>query len=361
MTMRRGRSLMSVGKRAAPLDSARVRHADFIAEYDVPVADPAAPRPVLRWSRRGEGRVRSALGDARVGVRGPRLAYIDSHFPWSRSGFRYADALALHEARPDTLFFSMYEMRDPFPAPVLPLADFPRLAPRLGVTDVYGVFLDFMAGVLGLRRADPDHEPGPIEGIDLSGVLAREGIRAHAGLYPGGGFVATPAGFEHARRLVAAADQVFSWAPVVLERLPGVTPIEPAIIDTSFYGLAERDFAARPLQLLFAADAKPRKGLGVALAALRDLSGEPVHLHVVGPHDPAQWDGPPGVVSLHGWLDRDALRDLHRRCHAVVSPVMAERPDDPTGDGGITDGFPTAAAGEAMSSGCLLISANPDG
>src|SRR5215207_6849910 len=220
MTMRRGRSLMSVGKRVAPLDSARVRHADFIAQYDVPVADPAAPRPVMRWSRRGEGRVRSA----------------------------YADALALHEARPDTLFFSMYEMRDPFPAPVLPLADFPRLAPGLGVTDVYGVFLGFMAGVLGLRN-DRDGEPEPIQGLDLSRVLHRHGIRAHAGLYPGGGFVATEAGVADARRLVAAADRVLSWSPAVLERVPGVTEIEPAILDTAFYAQGPRDFGARPLQL----------------------------------------------------------------------------------------------------------------
>ena len=80
----------------------------------------------------------------------------------------------------------MYEMRDPFPAPVLPLADFPRLAGSLGISDVYGVFLDFMAGILGLRQNRGD-EPGPIEGLDLSGVLSYEGIRAHAGLYPGGG------------------------------------------------------------------------------------------------------------------------------------------------------------------------------
>src|SRR4051812_9321083 len=359
MTMRRGRSLMSVGKRVAPLDSARVRHADFIAEYDVPVADPAAPRPVLRWSRRGEGRVRSALGDARVGVRGPRLAYIDSHFPWSRSGFRYADALALHEARPDTLFFSMYEMRDPFPAPVLPLADFPRLAPGLGVTDVYGVFLGFMAGILGLRN-DREGEPEPIQGLDLSRVLHRHGIRAHAGLYPGGGFVATEAGVADARRLVAAADRVLSWSPAVLEHVPGVTEIEPAILDTAFYAQGPRDFGARPLELLFAADAKPRKGLAVALAALRLLAGEPVHLHVVGPHDPASWDGPADRVTFHGWLQREGLRELHRRCHAFLSPVTAELPGDPSGDGGITDGFPTAAAGEAVSSGLLLLTANPD-
>ena len=336
-----------------------MRHADFIAQYDVPVVDPAAPRPTLQWARRGEGRARLIAGDLRVRTKGPRLAYIDSHFPWRRSGFRYADALALHEARPDTVFFSMYELRDPFPAPVLPLAQFPRLAPSLGITDVYGVFLGFMAGILGLRQ-DRTGEPEPIQGLDLSRVLRHEGIRAHAGLYPGGGFVATEAGFADARRLVEAADRVFSWAPAVLEHVPGVVEIEPATFDTAFYAATSHDFGARPLELLFAADARPRKGLGVALAALRELADAPVHLHVVGPHDPAGWDGPASGATFHGWLQPEELRELHRRCHVFVSPVSAEHPDDPAGDGGVTDGFPTAAAGEALSSGCLLISANPE-
>ena len=172
----------------------------------------------------------------------------------------------MHEARPDTVFFSMYELRDPFPAPVLPLAQFPRLAPSLGITDVYGVFLGFMAGILGLRQ-DRTGEPEPIQGLDLSRVLRHEGIRAHAGLYPGGGFVATEAGFADARRLVEAADRVFSWAPAVLEHVPGVVEIEPATFDTAFYSATSRDFGARPLELLFAADARPRKGLSVALAS----------------------------------------------------------------------------------------------
>ena len=306
-----------------------MRHADFVAQYDVPVVDPAAPRPTLRWARRGEGRARLIAGDLRVRLRGPRLAYIDSHFPWRRSGFRYADALALHEARPDTVFFSMYEMRDPFPAPVLPLAQFPRLAPSLGITDVYGVFLGFMAGILGLRQ-DRTGEPEPIQGLDLSRVLRHEGIRAHAGLYPGGGFVATEAGFADARRLVEAADRVFSWAPAVLEHVPGVMAIEPATFDTAFYAATSHDFGARPLELLFVADARPRKGLGVALAALHELADEPVHLHVVGPHDPARWDGPACRATFHGWLQREELRELHRRCHVFVSPVSAEHPDDPS-------------------------------
>jgi hypothetical protein len=59
-------------------------------------------------------------------------------------------------------------------------------------------------------------------------------------------------------------------------------------------------------------------------------------------------------------MQRESLRELHRRCHVFLSPVSRERVTDPTGDGVVTDGFPTAAAGEAASSGCLLISANPD-
>jgi glycosyltransferase involved in cell wall biosynthesis len=333
-------------------------HSEFVARYEVPVLVPGAPRPALQWSRRGEGRARALLGRARRARHGKRLAYIDSHFPWRRSGFRYADALALLHARPDTVFFSMYEMREPFPAPVLPLAQFPRLAPSLGVTDVYGVFLDFMAGVVGLRR-DAAGPPAAIEGLDLSGVVRGEGMRVHAGLHPGGGFTVTPAGLAEARRLVEATDQVFSWAPAVLEHVPEVKAIEPAIIDTAFYAATVRDFGARPLQLLFVADAKPRKGLDVALAAMRELAGEPLHLHVVGPHAPPA--SPDPRVTYHGWLDPHALRELHARCDAFLSPVRHERPDDPAGDGGVTDGFPTAAAAEAASSGCLLISANPDG
>ncbi len=336
-----------------------LRHGDFITQYRVPIAVPDPPRPTLEWSRRGEGRARSLVGKTRRTLRGRRLAYIDSHFPWQLSGFRYADALALLEARPDTVFFSMYEMRDPFPAPVLPLAQFPRLAPSLGITDVYGVFLDWMAGALGLRGGD-DREPGAIQGLDLSGVIRREGMRTHAGLYPGGGFVATEAGFAEARRLVAAADRVFSWTPAVLANVPGVTPIDPAVIDTAFYGKTPRDFRTRPLELLFAADAKPRKGLAVALDALAELAGEPVHLHVVGPHDPAASPVSADRTTFHGWLDRATLRDLHARCHVFLSPVTAERADDPAGDGGVTDGFPTSAAAEAASSGLLLVTANPE-
>lgn len=334
-------------------------HADFVAHYDPPLVDRDEPRPALRHSARGAGRARSLVGRVRR-LRGPRLAYLDSHFPWRRSGFRYADAAALLELRPDTVFFSLYRLRDPFPAPVLPLADFPRLAPMLGITDAYATFLNFSGGLAGLWR-ERAGAPGPIDGPDLSGCLRRERIRLHAALYPGGGFTLTEAGLADAARLVAATDQVLTWIPEVLAQVEGVTEIRPALIDTRFYEQRPHDFAQRPLRLLFAADARPRKGLDVALAATELLraDGADVRLDVVGPHDPAAHGGARPHVAFHGWLEPRRLRELHRDCHVFLSPVRAETAADH--DGGVTDGFPTAAAVEAMSSGCVLLTANPLG
>lgn len=330
---------------------------EFVREYDAPVADPEAERPELRWSPRGVGRVLDLVGAVRRRTRGRRLAYVDSHFPWARSGFRYADALALHEARPDTVFFSMYEMTDPFPAPVLPLADFPRVAPRLGITDVYGVFLDFMSGVHGIPRP-PGHPVGIADGLDLSGVIRRYGLRTHATLYPGGGLLNSEESLDRAGLLVAAATQVFSYVPAALERFPSITPIGLTTIDTDFYGRVPHDFAATPARLLFAADAKARKGLDVALAAQRLVDEtHDVHLTVAGPNE--AFAPQAGRHSdFVGWQSREQLRDLHRDTTIFLSPVREERADE--ADGGIVDGFPTSAAVEAMSSGLLLITANPE-
>lgn len=335
-----------------------MNHAQFIAAYDVPVVDPTAPALIAPTVPGPfETRRLRLVGALRRRLRGRRLAYLDSHFPWQASGFRYADALALHEARPDTAFFSAHATTDPFPTPVLPLAEFPRLAPRLGITDVYCVFLDFAAGLLGLPRHDGGQSP--IAGPDLMATLRTHSIRVHVSVPPGGGFVHTADSLARVHALSEAADQLLSWVPEILEAAPMATPIAPAVIDTSFYPARPIDLTRRPVELLFAADAKARKGLDVALATQRRIAGElGTRLHVVGPHDAAVHDDVPGV-TFHGWLSREGLRTLHRRCSIFLSPVRRERPDED--DGGVTDGFPTAAAAEAMSSGCLLVTANPVG
>jgi len=331
----------------------------FVRDYDLPVPNPpqAWPEsvclgPVAKRVERLRGRRRRRGGR--------RLAYLDSTFPWQRSGFRYHEALALHELRPETMFFSKWELLDPFPVPVHPLADFPRLALREGITDAYAVFSLFLEGLCGLR-ADAE-QPHPMEGLDISAVRREEGIRLHGTIFPGGGFTATPHGLEQARALAACLDTTFSYVPEALENLPDVVYVPQALTETRFYPqTSERWERPRPLTCLFAADPTPRKGLEVALAAFAELDPAEFHLHLVGPHQQRRDEFPAESMTFHGWLSPAELRDLHREAHVFLSPVSAEPPGPPGSYQGVTDGFPTQAAADAMCGGVLLLSANPAG
>lgn len=328
--------------------------------YRLPIRDIAQARPTIRRPRRAVSLVDSLRRKAGR-TRQPRLAVLDSTFPWRMSGFRYHEAAAILEARPDTLFFSTYEMTDAFPAPVHELADFPEIALREGITDAYGVFLWFLAGLVGLGPSRHGAEPHPMEGLDLSGVLASQGIKLHGSLLPGGGFLSTAEGFNWAAEVIERLDTTFSFMENVLDRFPSVVRVPAAFTETRFYALSSRRWReSRPLICLFAADAPPRKGLDVALATFSDI-GAGFHLHVVGPHEHRRPELSPAVASFHGWLDQVALRSLHEQAHVFVSPVSAEPPGPPGSEQGMTDGFPTQAAADAMSSGCLLVSANPLG
>jgi glycosyltransferase involved in cell wall biosynthesis len=290
-----------------------------------------------------------------------RLAVLDSMFPWRMSGFRYHEAAAILEARPDTLFFSTYETTDSFPAPVHALADFPEIALREGITDAYGVFLWFLAGLVGLGPSRDGSAPHPMEGLDISQALTDQGIRLHGSLLPGGGFLATEESFQMAADVIERLDTTFSFMDDVLSRFPSVAEVPAAFTETRFYA-ASSDRWSRSDQIvcLFAADAPPRKGFDIALETFADL-GTGFHLHAVGPHEHRRAELPSSVATFHGWLDPPQLRDLHRSVHIFLSPVSVEPPGQPGSGQGMTDGFPTQAAADAMSSGCLLVSANPLG
>jgi glycosyltransferase involved in cell wall biosynthesis len=328
--------------------------------YRMPLGDASQSRPEL--TRVSGAAVRLARVRRRVsGRRSRRLAVLDSTFPWKMSGFRYSEAVAILSALPDTLFFSTYEMTDPFPAPVYALADFPEIALREGITDAYGVFLWFLAGLVGLGPSRQGAAPHPMEGLDLSEILQSQDIRLHGALLPGGGFLFTDEGFQWAGEVIERLDTTFAFTPEVLARFPSVLPVPAAFTDTRFYASsADRWGALEPLTCLFAADAPPRKGLDVAIEAFSSLRPG-FHLHVVGPHEHRRSELAPALATFHGWLEPQRLSDLHRRVHVFVSPVSSE-PAGPPGSGrGMTDGFPTQAAADAMSSGCLLLSANPLG
>lgn len=342
-------------------DSTAGLFAGFVETYRLPARDPGQPWPQLQVPGAAARRLDGAVGALLRRRQGRRLAYVDSTFPWERSGFRYHEALALRELRPDTMFFSMWGLTDPFPAPVHPLAEFPRLALRGGVTDVYAVFSLLLEGLTGMR-AEAGEPPHVIEGLDISRFAAAAGIRIHGTIFPGGGFTATPHGLERARELASRLATTFSYVPEVLDNVAGVTYVQQALTETRFFPLTgERWKRSQPLVCLFAADAVPRKGLDVALAAFAELDPARFHLHVVGPHEQRRDEFPAELMTFHGWLAPEHLRNLHRQVHAFLSPVSAEPPGPPGSYQGVTDGFPTQAAADAMSGGALLLSANPAG
>lgn len=319
--------------------------------FDLPVRDRVQVHPAV---------VRAPVLPAlrhRIGRRSRRLAYLDSTFPWVRSGFRYHEAEAILEEAPASLFFSTFEMTDPFPVPVLPLSEFPKHALREGITDAYGVFEYFLEGLVGMHPTDRN-DPHFMEGPDMSAFLRRSGIRLHGSIYPGGGLKVTPEGLERVRQLTGRMTTAFSYVPEVLAAVPEVVEVSQAFTETRFYGYDPGRWRSRgKLVCMFAADAPPRKGLDVALEAFRTLRADRFHLHVVGPHLERRGELPEDLATFHGWLSPEQLRELHREAHVFLSPVSAE-PPGPSSDG-VTDGFPTQAAADAMSSGCLLVSANP--
>ena len=330
---------------------------DFAHAYSLPARDPRQIRPQV--GRVPPARLLRSRMHRLTHRRARRLAYLDSTFPWSRSGFRYHEAGALLELAPDTMFFSLWDMTDPFPAPVHCLADFPAIACKEGITDAYGVFQLFLAGLVGLRPSYPQ-PPHTIEGPDISKWLRRAGIRLHGSIYPGGGFTNTESGLMQSRALASRLSTTFSYVPEVLANVPGVTPVDQAFTETRFYTPSHTRWESTDkLVCLFAADSPPRKGADIALGAFAGLPADSFHLHVVGPHEHRRGELPEDLATFHGWLSPEELRDLHRRVHVFISPVSTEPAGPPGSFAGVTDGFPTQAAADAMSSGCLLVSSNP--
>jgi glycosyltransferase involved in cell wall biosynthesis len=284
------------------------------------------------------------------------LAVVDSHFPWIVSGFRYHEGEELLRHRPDTLFFSLYEMTDPFPTRVYPLAEFPTRAAAAGVTDVYMVFFNWAAGILGV--AGPDGGRGldtARKDISLLPTMTRWKMRGHITIYPGGGlFPDTPqsAVKEVARRSATVFTSVAEVMKIVPDAVPTTVPIP-----SNFYEFRSRRLARKP-RLVFVGDDRPRKGLVTLLEAM-ELVGPGYELDVVGPHERHLARLESLGARLHGWLEPEQLRQVLWECDIIVAPASGDRPEDGYGDTGIIDGFPTTAARLGMLTGCCLVGSNP--
>ncbi len=337
-----------------------MREIDRMAGYDLPLADTGAPAGggPLQWPRRGEGRARSLIGRMRTLGGRRRLAVLDSHFPWKRSGFRYQEAIEIHRTLPNAAFFSQFEMTDPFPAPVYPLSHFPVLAPTMGITDVYAVFLDLLTGLLGIEE---DGAPvSTYKQIDVSPVLDRQAIDLHAGIYPGGGFLPTEQRLSWIDQVAERASTVLTWVPEVLEHIDRAVHVRPAFVNGELFAPSETRWrmADGDFTMVFAADDRPRKGLRTLIKAFNRIDAD-IHLHIIGPHEKHLPSITNPNYTFHGWLEPQRLREIYDRAHLFVSPVWAEPPGDTSGDGGVTDGFPTATAADAVATGCALVSGNP--
>lgn len=328
------------------------------AGYPFPLADPNDPgRPPVPTTPRDDAAIRVRRTVARM-FRRRRLAVLDSHFPWQVSGFRYHEAEEVLRRLPDTLFFSLYRLTDPFPVAVHALADFPRVAPAAGVSDVQMTFLNFSTGVLGVE-ADPAFPPvpGARSDISLRSVFERWGIRAHATLYRGGGLFpdTDPEVLHEVGRRCAT---VFTSVPEVASVLPEAVPTEVPV-PGDFY-----TWRSRPdhddLRLVFVGDDRPRKGLDTLLETLTGI-GTGFSLDVVGPQERHATRLAAIGATAHGWLTPAALRDVLWQADVMVAPATRDRPEDGYGDTGMVDGFPTTAARVAMLSGCCLVGSNPAG
>jgi glycosyltransferase involved in cell wall biosynthesis len=352
MHFREGSSMSGRDKREAVEEVAE----DILATPARELLTIASPEHGV-W-REGESRARaSSPPPARRTER--RLAVLDTTFPWSRSGFRHNEARELLRRRPDTVFFTQHHTPEMWEGPVYPLRHFDALAAELGITDVYAVFANFVAGLLGLDdHPDADTVGHVVREISIADTLERRGMRFHSTVYPGGGLMPVTSQDllgEIARRSAT----VFSNAAEVLDAVPDAKRV-PVPMETDFYSFRPR-VRGPLLRAVFAADAKPRKGLAVALAALERLDGE-VHLDVVGPRRHLNTHTlPPGITTFHEWLPPERLREIYWGADVFVSPVSVEGPDAPKGEVGVIDGFPTTAASEALASGCALISSNPRG
>ena len=287
-----------------------------------------------------------------------RLAYLDSTFPWMRSGFRYHEAEAILEEAPTSLFFSTFEMTDAFPAPVHPLSEFPKHALREGVTDAYGVFEYFLEGLVGMHPTD-QRDPHFMEGPEMVAFLRRSGIRLHGSIYPGGGLKVTPEGLDRVRQLTGRLVTAFSYVPEVLAAVPQVVEVSQAFTETRFYAYdACRWDLREKLVCLFAAEAPPRKGADVVLDVFLDLPGSGstctswVHICTAAAScrrtSRRSTDGcPPSGCAICIVRFTCSSRRVGRTCGAEQRQNHRR--------------LPHPGRSDAMSSGCLLVLANPAG
>lgn len=286
---------------------------------------------------------------------GRKLAVIDSHFPWKQSGFRYWENYEIYRLRPDTVFFSMNPYMDPFgnntpndfPAPVHHIS---QLIPKMiaeNITDVYCVFLSLAVSLIGRSRLKNGITIlGSSNELNILPFIQDRNIKLHTTIYPGGGL--QPDTPIELCRLDDYYSTIFTNIQEVRTHYPNSIYI-PGMINTSFYTYKPKPVTP-PIKLVFSAHQGIRKNFPHMIEAFNQLD-DSFHLHIIG-----NWsDYLPLLTNknytYHGLLEPEEAVRVYQQCHVFVSCSKK--------DWTASDGFPTTAAGDAMSTGCLLVSSNP--
>lgn len=286
---------------------------------------------------------------------GRKLAVIDTNFPWKQSGFRYWENYEIYRRRPDTLFFATNPYTDPwgrqtpndFPAPVHPIS---QLVPKIyseNITDIYCVFLNLAVSLIGNHRFPNGYvvlESKPH--LNIMPIVNERRIKLHTTVYPGGGLSPnTPLVLS---KLDHFYSTIFTNAQEVLDLYPRSIYV-PGMINAEFYSQRPKP-KTPPINLVFSAHLGLRKNFPHMAEAFNQLD-DSFHLDIIG-----DWQDYLHLLTnenytVHGLLNPDQARKVYQQAHAFVNCS--------TIDWTAADGFPTTSAGDAMSTGCLLVSSNP--
>ncbi|WP_057915598.1 glycosyltransferase [Peribacillus muralis] len=277
-----------------------------------------------------------------------RLAVIDTDFPWKLSGFRYWENTQIFNQRPDTLFFATKLYIDEFPTQVYKFESFKTIAKKEGITDVYCVFLNLVLSLLGeCFLPDGTYMPGSNPGLSIRQFLKENDINIHTTLYPGGGL--NPYTSDKFLQIASQnCKTVFTNINEVLNVIPASIHL-PVVINTDFYSYVPKS-KSKPIQLTFSAYRAERKGFSLLAQTFNQLD-EHFHLNIIG-----NWQDDLHLLTnknytFFGLLNPERIKILYAQSHVFINCG--------TQDQFALDGFPTTAAVDAMSTGCVLVSTNP--
>jgi glycosyltransferase involved in cell wall biosynthesis len=215
------------------------------------------------------------------------------------------------------------------------------------ITDIYCVFLSLAVSLVGRSRLKNGITIlGSSNELNILPFIQDRNIKLHTTIYPGGGL--QPDTPIELCRLDDYYSTIFTNIQEVRTHYPDSMYV-PGMINTSFYPYQPKS-KMLPLKLVFSAHLGIRKNFPHMIEAFNQLD-DSYHLNIIG-----NWQDYLPLFknpnyTFHNLLEPEQTERIYQQAHVFVSCSKK--------DWTASDGFPTTAAGEAMSTGCLLVSSNP--